>query len=171
MKLQTLLLAVIVGSMLVLGCISSETTTNPDVRPGGTDVRPTIKAPTTTLKVFSDVEIKAMIDSAVVSANPSICDDLSVSYKTKYSECVTAVAVSRADVSMCERLKGSAGYDGCVSQLAVSRADVSMCERLQGSAGYGGCVTELAVSRADVSMCERLKGSPSYSTCLDEATP
>ncbi len=130
-----------------------------------------IKAPSNVsiggnMSALTSERIKELTDIAVGTGSPNGCLPLKAEDPESYAKCVTVVAVTRANVEICDLLREDAdSFDNCVLQLAVTRSNDAMCDRLEGD-GFAACVTELAVASANVFTCNKIKGTRLYGDCV-----
>ena len=82
-------------------------------------------------------------------------------------ECLSALAISKNDATICSKIYNLRPYDGdlCYSNLAERNGDSSMCEKVAG-VGRDYCFERVAVKEKDARICGRIINSQEKDICI-----
>lgn len=103
-----------------------------------------------------------------------------ISYCDRFSDyrnsvCFYLAAMSREDVSLCDKISISSKKNFCIAMVAIVKKDVSLCGEIAPSGGgkwtkstddKDGCILWVAEAKKDVSLCERITDSLFKDNCI-----
>lgn len=113
-----------------------------------------------------------VIAKAKVKQDLSVCK--SIKPQNYKNHCFGEVAISKKDISICNKINGPEGLDKCYSGVLDSLdtvghfgATVSLCDSLKDGQAKDGCYYNAGVESRDVTVCDKIrnKKSDTFSNC------
>jgi hypothetical protein len=192
------ILALIVLSILILGCVAEQPTTTAEPRetvtPKATRKPPRQPRKTTTTTLRPDIQEfrkaketgsidycgniesprlrdTCMRDIALNTNNLRLCD--SIQTQSIKDTCYYRIALNRTDSGICDQIVNSRLKELCPemcdSVKAVQKDNIDACDKLQEQA-RDSCYFGIAVNRKDSSICSKISNKNMLKNCKSKAS-
>lgn len=159
------IIAILIGIVVVSGCLKEETTTTtPTTSTTTIEVSTSVEKTTTTTisnvdpcKEARDLgELQSCYTAvATDTKDPSFCDmKTDLSNETLLHLCGINPTDVWVNVSYCDKTYGELWRNYCLEELAQTTENASFCKFINGTGWMGRCYRNLAIDTKDASFCE-----------------
>jgi len=106
------------------------------------------------------------------------CNKMSAGGSSSYGssprdQCFFSLAITRANITLCNKILSSDSYDdysraSCGSRLAMQSSDASLCTKLLTTVDTSSCYSKYATEVNNYTICEKIADSTSRDSCLSD---
>lgn len=104
-----------------------------------------------------------LLARAISRQDISICDKIETAMEQE--SCYGLVAGAKQDSVLCEKIIRQELKEGCYSVIAYKKKDWSLCEKIANEIRRDGCFFEVAAATSDGALCKNIKTDLWRSQC------
>ena len=88
----------------------------------------------------------------------------------KKSKCITDVAISKKDVSICDEIEDDSQKYYCYGSFAVFKKDPAICDKIPNVGDKDFCYSRVAIAKKDLSLCDKIQDINRKNFCYDSVS-